>query len=146
MMWQTISSQQQLDQLIARFDWSHAFVREAYLVSPSFVIAQGERRRWTVRADALPSMKFLITSDSERHPALELFFIEVEDMGVWFGGGELAPSATCSERGIVWQFHKDLERLIRAAYLRYAFLDEAAWGNKLRYGWENFFDDAGQVQ
>jgi hypothetical protein len=135
MAWKKITSQQCLERLMACVDWSHSFVREVYLISPSYIVRDGNSRGWTAQADALPSVRLLITSPSESCPAVELLFTEVDEFGIWFGAGELSPSAKWTEAGIAWSFHTQLGSTIRAGSLCYRLLDESAWGNDLRYGW-----------
>jgi len=142
MDWKMVESQESLDQVLGSFEWFDAFIREGYFVCPSYIIPEG---RATNNPDAVPSMKLLVTSPSETNPALELLFVGVEDLSIWFGGRELAPSAIWNKHQVAWSFHREKQPPIRAQKLYFRFLDNSSWGNNLRYGCEEIFDDSGRL-
>src|SRR5262245_56430802 len=99
-----IENERQAEELIRRVDWPHAFIREMYLVSPSFVIAA---TRATAAPDALPTLCVLVVAADESLPGCELMFVEVEQLALWFQG-ELVPGIEFEKDGhIKWFFHKD---------------------------------------
>ena len=97
-----------------------------------------------VAPDCLPSARVLISSQSTDISGLELLFIEVEDLSVWFAG-DLNPSV-CVSNGIVkWSFCDSVEAPITSKFLYYRFLGSDTWGKGLRYGWEDVFDGGGEL-
>jgi hypothetical protein len=144
MNWQLLKDQADASELIGRFAWSCGFVREMYLVSPSYVMADSGA---TVNADALPSLKTLIATADETTPGVELLFVRLISLEIWFGG-DLAPSVTIKPNRVEWRFHQSgpSPRTVVSELLYYRWLDRSCWGKELHYGWQQFYTDNGTVQ
>ena len=120
-------------------DWSHSFIREVSIVSPSYILPDVSM----VAPDYLPSVRVFISSQSTDIPGLELLFVETEEFSVWFAG-DLKPEIDISDTGVKWKFGDSANTLIsKSLYCR--FLGDEAWGKDLRYGWEDVFDKAGDL-
>ena len=52
MKYEPINTQNQLDELLVKFDWPHAFIREMYTISPSYIDPKEQNEQcwgWQVR-------------------------------------------------------------------------------------------------
>jgi hypothetical protein len=78
-----VQSQAELDELLSRFDWSHGFVREAVIVSRSY-IRPDDGHVWEVAAESTPCMKLLFTFPDPDNPGQEVLFEDVESLALRF--------------------------------------------------------------
>jgi hypothetical protein len=139
MNWIPITSQIEADELISRIDWEDAFVREAYLVSPSYI---DPTDGGTVAADSLPSCKILIHFPGDNHGALEFLMIGVEAIGIWFDG-PLKPAIAVGSDGVEFALSTSAATKIKAKELRYLLQGKETWGHDVHYGKEGMFDLGG---
>ena len=72
-----IDSQKDLDNLLLFPNWEDSFVREWYLLSPSYIHLN---KQAIVSPDAAPIMRVLICTPEIKCPGIELFFEEVEEV------------------------------------------------------------------
>jgi len=122
-------------------DWSHSFIREISLVSPSYILSEG---RTTVAPDCLPSARVFISSSSVDTPGLELLFIEVDNFSVWFDG-DLNPEISVSDDIAKFKFNRLMSAPTTCRSLYYRLLDNNTWGKDLRYGLEDIYDTGGEL-
>jgi hypothetical protein len=135
MKWQPLSSRSAIDEFLRRVDWAHAFIREAYLLSPSYIRTED---MGTVAPDALPTIVILITIPDECTPGVEIVFEKVKEVCLWFEG-ELDPQVNLRHDVIEWRFNKTIDKsLLCAASARVRFHDRTSWGNNKRYSQESF--------
>ena len=139
MDWIPLNRQVEADELLCRIDWEDAFIREAYLVSPSYI---DPTDGGTVAADSLPSCKLLIHCQGNDHGALEFLIIDIEDLSMWFGGA-LKPAIAVDSDGIEFTLNTSTGTKIRAKEMRYLFHGKETWGNDPQYGKEGFYDSGG---
>ena len=74
-----ISSQAELDAVLSRFPWHDSFIREAHMLSPSYILTP-ERR--LVAPDSLWGFRLLVCSADIHHPGLEFIFEEVDQIAL----------------------------------------------------------------
>jgi hypothetical protein len=127
---QWIRSQVQLDQLLERFDWSHGFVREAYLVSPTYVDGGC---LGTVAPESSAALLLLFTFPDRQAPGLELVFEGVVQTSLAFRV-DLDPVGVVDPDSGSVEIRLSEDTSIRAAALKYILLGEECWGDQLRYG------------
>lgn len=135
-----ISSQKDIDDLLAFPIWEDAFIREWYLLSPTYVCEDQS----IVAPYALPSMKMIVCSSDSTFPGLELFFEDLKGLSCFFDL-ELDPEASYSEC-IIWFYINGMKfPPLEAKNLYYKVLSEDSWGWKTSCGRENFFDQGGFI-
>lgn len=135
-----ILSQAQLEELIKNFDWAHAFVREVYVLTPSYVEPES---LGVVAPDSKASMKLTIFFQDEEFPGLELIFEEVQEIKVSFQVG-LNPVGMLERGvGVKMNLNGSQYEAIEAKKLSYSYLDKSSWGWKTKYGMYNLFDKSG---
>lgn len=133
-----ISSQNEINDLIKNINWEEAFLREWYLISPSYCLDDQS----IVASNAVPSMKILICTPELVCPGIELTFEDVEN--VFFASQiDLNPLAVFQKDCISFSFNGDRYPYIIAKSLYYKFLTTDCWGWKTRYGMENLYDESG---
>jgi len=137
--WIDIENQAQAGELLRNFRWEDGFVRELHLVSPSYVTREP---RSVVAWGAYPTARALITTQGAAPPAVELLFVGIQDLELWFRG-DLDPAVSLEEGCVEWRFHKDSPSAVRCSSLRYAWPDPSCLGYALRYGREHVFDRGG---
>ena len=136
-----INSQEDLDILLNIVDWNDAFIREWYMLSPSYIEPES---RGTVAADFLPIMYVLICTSELNCPCLELIFVEVDQ--IYFANGcDLNPIARFHKDKILFSFYEIENTDIQFTSLYYRILDKDSWGSKQRYGIRNVFDESGSL-
>lgn len=132
-----INSQLDLNLLFELPYWEDAFVREWYLLSPSYIDNQK-----TIAPDCAPSMFVLICTYDLTYPCIELFFEEVEKIS-FSCNCDLHPVATFKNNQISFSFSESEISDIQSKYLHYRILDQSSLGWKTRYGNNNIFDSGG---
>lgn len=129
-----ISSQEDLEELLSLEIWQDAFIREMYMLSPSYstngnIIAYG----------AVPILLIFIQSPNS---SMELIFHEVEACSFFFRS-DLIPGGRFYASYISFSFSEESEEDINAKYLFYKILDENSHGKILKYGIKDYFDESG---
>jgi hypothetical protein len=137
----TVRLQSQLDDLLYKLDWSHAFIREVFILSPSYVTGE---ELTVVAPDAKPTIKLMISCQDKIYPGIELVLEEVEDIYLSFQT-DLEPIGTVNERdgSVRLRLYEQESTCFQAKSLSYALLDERSWGWKVRYGTDKLFDKGG---
>ncbi|HRD56200.1 MAG TPA: hypothetical protein PLC42_07380 [Parachlamydiaceae bacterium] len=134
-----ISSQQEADKLLSLPDWEDAFLRECYLLSPSYIDPNIET---TIAPDGVPVMYMLICTLDFNYPAIELFFEEIEDVS-FSCRTEINPVINFRQDYISFSFYEKKYADLRCKSLYYNILDQDVLGYKTRYGKKNIFDESG---
>ncbi len=134
-----INSQADLDNFISIPDWADAFVRECYLLSPSYV---HNKSRSLVAADALPAMKVLICTQDINCPGIEFIFTEIINFNFSFCF-DLEPKGIYENGTILLSLQGNDYDFIRCKSMHYRMLDQECWGFKIKYGTEMLYDEAG---
>jgi hypothetical protein len=136
-----INSQNDLDRLLAEPYWEDAFLREFYLLSPSYIDPIDSN--W-IAPDAAPMMLMLICFVENICPGIELLFKDVED--IYFScRTDLNPKARFNEEIISFYFFGEHFPDIRCKEMYYQFLSQECWNWKVRYGKKNYFDVSGYL-
>lgn len=137
----TIHLQSQLDTLLQKFDWTDAFVREAFVLSPSYVT---EDEGGIVAYHIPATVRILVSFPDKAHPGLELYLHEVDSLFLDFQL-DLEPTGVVNEidGSIRMHLYGNEQAYFQARSLRYRVLDESSWGWKVRYGIYNLFDEGG---
>jgi hypothetical protein len=134
-----INSQQDLDALLALLNWEDAFLREWYMLSPSYI---NPYKQEIIAPDSAPMMFILICTLDSTYPCIELFFEEVEE--IYFScRNDLNPVASYQNDRILFSFHGDESSDIQSKFLYYRILGNDDLGWKVRYGKKNIFDSSG---
>ena len=139
MEFEQVSSQEALDRLIEAVNWEHAFFREIYLLSPSFVYPDGG---CTYSADAKPNIAALLVTFDSNYPALEFRFTEVSCCQLSFVCDAKPEKLVRPALGDDLELHFGLGGLIRVRSIKYRVIPrESAYGNRIRYGkyWDELF-------
>lgn len=134
-----INSQEDFDQFVSIPDWADAFVRECYLLSPSFINTENQG---LFAPNYPPTMKVLICIQDIDYPGIELLFVEVEDIILPFNR-ELDPFGKCYKNYLEFSFIERESYVFRCKEIHYKMLDQACWGKKIRYGNESFYTEEG---
>ncbi len=141
MKWKKLSNDGDLKKkVLLEVDWDHSFIREISVVSPSYILPDAR----VVAPDCFPSVRVFISSQSTDISGLELLFVEVEELSVWFAG-DLNPDVSISDKIVEWKFGDSMNRPIISKSLYCRFLDNGTWGKELRYAWEDVFDSGGEL-
>ncbi len=140
MDWMRLDKYEEANNVLADIDWPHSFIREAHIVSPSYILPDS---LGTVAPDYLPSARVFISSASRKIPGLELLFVETEEFSAWFNG-ELEPDISIFEDRVKWKFYK-FHASIVSKRLYYRFLEVNSWGRNLHYGWEDVYSEKGEL-
>jgi hypothetical protein len=131
-----------MDDFIATIDWEEAFIREMYVQSRSYVIAEP---RGVFAAESAAAAIVLITSPNPVCPGVELLFEEVVDVSLPIGV-DLMPRGRIDSRHVSFCFNADQSLTgIRAAYLSYRLVDQLYWGPKVSHGARSLFDAHGDL-
>lgn len=133
-----INSQQEINVLLALPDWEDAFLRECYLLSPSYIDTNAN----TVAPNANPVMYMLICTLDPKYPAIELFFEDVEDL-YFSSRTEINPVVNFQQNHILFSYYEKKSADIKCKSLYYRFLDQQILGHKIHYGKKNIFDEGG---
>lgn len=134
-----INSQKDLEILLSLPNWEEAFIREWYLLSPSYIDPDNQG---TVAPDSAPMMYVLICTSELNCPGIELLFIEVEQ--IYFAGVcALNPRARFRNDHVLFSFYGEGVSDIQSASLYYRILGKDCWGWNVRYGIKNIFDEGG---
>ena len=133
-----INSQYDFDTFLNLPYWEDAFLREWYLLSPSYILPKD---LVTVASDSAPSMFILICTTDPAYPCIELFFENVEEIHLSCRG-DLNPTARFQNNGVSFSFRGEETSDIVAQFIYYRILDEDYLGWKVRYG-KIFFDPSG---
>lgn len=134
-----ITSQQDLDAFLAIPNWDEAFVREWYLLSPTYIHPEDQA---IVALDSPPTMRVLICIPDFTCPGVELFFEEVEEIYLSCRS-DLRPAATFRNNSISFSFYGNNAPETQSKSLYYQILEKDCWDWKVRYGIENIFDQSG---
>lgn len=134
-----ITSQKDLDTFLAMPNWEDAFIREWYLLSPTYICPYNQA---TVAPDAAPMVRVLICTSEITYPGIELFFEEVEEIYLSCRS-DLNPVGNFRYENIAFSFHGTDTPGIQAKALYYRILGKDCWGWKIQYGVENVFDESG---
>jgi hypothetical protein len=134
---QAIESQAELERVLSRPDWSHAFIREAHLESPSYLLDEES----VVAPEAPPVFRLLVGTLDPAHPAVEFVFEEVSSIDVSLRGG-IAPVGTLDPGGVTFR-PRPSRSGIRAQRMSWRVLSSSEVGFSLRYGKRNGFDPSG---
>ncbi len=130
MNWMTVEKKSQsAEKLIYVIGDSHSFIRECYILSPSYIESQG---LGTVAPDCLPCGKVLVSIPSEECPGVELLFGEISEFNIFFDG-DFEPKINFVDRKIETSFGLDFNPIVSKT-LFYRLLDTETFGNTLRYG------------
>ena len=125
------------DNIFNNYDWSHAFIREAYLVSPSYITENNH-----IAPDYKPTIKIIFNLPSAKYKILEFIFFNVEKFSVDFTQ-EIEPKIVTHNNKI--SLYSDNFEIIKCSKYKFQILDESYLGYNLKYGWENIFDEGGCI-
>lgn len=134
-----LSTQAQLEDLISRYDDEHCFIREAHIISPTYI---QKDTKATIAPESRFGLRVFICSPDEELPGLEFVFFEVEQFRVescqpfrlW---GNLSGSS------ITMGFLRDERPSVVAGICLFKEMGVDCWGAVLKYGYENLFDEGG---
>ncbi len=134
-----INSQKELDAFLAIPNWEEAFIREWYLLSPSYVCPYNQA---VIAPDAAPIMRILVCTSEISCPGIELFFVDIEEIYLSCRN-DLNPIGSFRSDCISFSFHDIDAPDIVSKFLYYRLLDNDCWNWKIQYGKENVFDKKG---
>lgn len=136
----SIETQEDLNLLINKLDWEDAFIREMYLVSPSYISKGGGFHG--VYAD--PDIKMVIVCPEGEERGVEFRLEDVSRFKLLGGQSPLSMSGNVIFHNSNVQLYLyeaiGAEPDIIARKLHYRFLGKLAEGFDLHYGWEDFFN------
>lgn len=134
-----IDSQEDLDVFVSIPDWADAFVRECYILSPSYIysISTG-----VFAPDALPTLKVLICTQDIECPGIELMFVEIENIVLIFNC-DMCPNGKYHNNHLDFSFSQATGSAFRCKEMYYRILDQKCWDTTIRYGKENFYTEEG---
>lgn len=141
-----LETQEQLDSLATRFgNDDDYFIREAHILSPSYVTSDG---KFTVAPDSIGAVRLLISTQEEDRPGLEMLFHGVKEFRVDFRMpfalcGTVVRSHINDSLEITVCFAESGHSRVVAGSCFFQELGVDSWGYKLRYGHENLFDEGG---
>lgn len=130
----SIESQEVMDKFLLSGFWSgHPFIREVYAISPSYKSLDG---KGTINPDVPIEVRFLILTDDQEHPGVELVFEETEKMAVSFVS-DFKLRGTVNEdrlghKSIHFSFDSNL--WVMARRMKYRLLGKEVLGNYTKYG------------
>jgi hypothetical protein len=131
-----ILSQSMIDEVLTSIDWEHAYFREIYVLSPSYMLKDSSQ----VNPDALVNIGLLILTFDPDHPALEFRLKEVSMINISFNT-DIRPKSLVLRDCI--ELHFDETAMVRAKSIDFRIIDkEEAYGDRVRYGkyWEELFE------
>ena len=137
MEFKEILSQPMMDDLLSSIYWEHAFFREMYVLSPSFIYPDGSRQ---VNPDAPANIGLLIQTFDPHHPALEFRLKEVEKISISFNR-DIKPKGLVLRDCI--ELHFSETEIVRAKSIEFRIVEkEEAYGDRIRYGkyWDELFE------
>lgn len=126
--------------ILEKVDWEHSFIREISMISPSYILPDIS----VVAPDCLPSIRVFISSQSQNIPGLEILFVEAKRFSSSFDE-ELDPCINISNNHVEWFFLRTSKSPIQSKFFYYRLLNNETWGRKLRYSWEDLFDEGGEL-
>jgi hypothetical protein len=129
---------QQANSRLAAVDWHHAYVREFYILSPSY---PDTSTRMQI-ADGPPDARLSILTPAAEIGGVSFYlrFVETVNVSFWL---ELTPMLEIVEDKVILKFTEFDHWQIRAKTIKLTFLtQEECWGWKTLYG-ENLFDKNG---
>lgn len=140
---QLIKTQTDLDELVGTIDWEEAFIREMYVVSPSYI---QEGVGW-IAPGALPVIKMLIILP-EPATGIELVFEETSHIEAYFEqevrlSGRVNPANANVEIYLCDVSGQSKRVDIAARAMHYRLLNDDARGSQQRYGWQDVFNPDG---
>jgi hypothetical protein len=135
-----LNDQSELDMVLTSFPWHDAFVKEAHVLSPSYVAKSGAH---VVAPNSLWTFRLLVCSSERTKPAIEFSFEETDQI-ILSSLVELQPHGIVNSDGVeIFMSTSDL-RPIRAKRVWYRYLEAGTvWGWQSHYGTENLFDEGG---
>lgn len=134
-----ILNQQDLDSCLGSIDWHHAFVRELYVVSPSYYL---KKLGATVAPDGKPDVFVLICTGDPTCHYVEIVLMEVDTLNLSFDQ-DLEPTGRFIEGKFELNFSKNKSVLLSAEFVEFNKLEELEDGYELRYGISNPFKQSG---
>ena len=137
---QKFEEQIEIDYLIYKTNWTNAFVREAYAVSPSYLKSNAEK----VAPHALPGLFLLISLPKNTEQGIEFFFETVSSFSCAFVD-HLRPAVQLQKGDVRFSFANQQKVDIRAKALSYAYLNKRYKGWPTRYGYQQTFDKSGML-
>lgn len=134
-----ILSQSDLDKIISDFPWHDSFVREAHVLSPSYVKRDGSG---VVAFNSPWLFRVLVSSLDSNNPGIEFIFKDT-DRVVLTSFVDLSPCGKVSENKIEMTFTDSDSTPILARGLEVNILDSSSWGYKTQYCVFDMFDEGG---
>ena len=134
-----IRNQVDLDAELSRFIWHDSFIREAHLLSPSYVVTG---KRTVVAPDSLWGFRLLVCSADAEYPGIEFVFEEVEQIAL-SAMVDVEPYGVFGTDGIDLFLTEGDQTPIRAKRLRIRHLKADVWGVSARYSDDSLFDESG---
>jgi len=136
MEFKKILSPIEIANFISSVYWEHAFFREVYIISPSFIYPNETKQ---ASPDFYPNMGIIILCFGSEIPAIELMLSEVEVIQLSFNS-DLKPSGSILNGMIELCFNSSSMIRARAISFRFPSKDEIL-GDKIRYGkyWDDLF-------
>jgi hypothetical protein len=126
-----IETQRDMDEMLEFFLWEDAFIREAHVLSMSYVRDKVSDVS-VVAPDVAPQLRVLVCAPDRRTPALELVFDGADNVMLPFCV-DLEPKGVVSRDRVEFSFSPVVWPII-AEQLHYELLDTSAWEDRLRYG------------
>jgi hypothetical protein len=134
-----LSRQSQLNELISHYDDEHCFIREAHVIYPTYL---RQNPKSTIAPESRCGLRVHICNPDEKHPGLELVFLEVEQFHVE-SGQPFKLWGRVSEGMITMGFSCDKRPSVVAETCKFQELGLESWGAALRYSHDNIFDEGG---
>ncbi len=134
-----IYSQEDLDAFISSLDWTDAFIRECYLLSPTYISPEDSGM---IAANAAPMIKMLICTQDPKFAGVELILCDVDDLSLSFSC-DLEPFGDYQDDFVSISFSGVVTDITRCKEFYYKILDQNCWGHKIRYGSDEIFDEGG---
>lgn len=130
-----IRTQDDFETLVSQINWTDAFLRECYIVSPAFLLRdKTDSKVLQTSGSGGLTVRMLVLLGSDRNTAsVEFVFEQVGQISVTAG---MQMDLSCAID--TWQktvyFTRDQRQYITGRCLWYELLDEKTWGPRLRYG------------
>ncbi len=131
--------QSQLDELLSIYNDEHCFIREAHVIYPTYL-----RRNpiSTIAAESRFGLRIHICNPDEKHPGLELVFLDVDRFHTE-SGNPFKLWGKISDNMVMIGFSSDERPSIVARLCKFRELGLESWGPTLRYSYDNIFNEDG---
>ncbi len=123
----TITTQIELDNILSSIYWGDAFIKEAHLFSPSYIVDGGG----IVAYDFYPNASILVCTSETKCQGIEFILTEIDNFNLAFGA-DLSPRGLFFKTYVEFSFH-ECDKVMRAKQFAYRFLSGCCCEDKSMY-------------